>query len=251
MPGPCKYLKSYSFEVCTIMNTMKTLVMMAVALASSFGAIAQQKVHAGVSLGADATMFSLGAEREFNVFSDKFHINPGVRLSIFSGNDLDYITAPAKYTKNDDQVDTLSFATPQSAFANLYVRLGYDITEKLSISFDIDVIGVSSGSEQTDLSFKEGEALQNKTPVYSMPFAIVANPTTLNLLLVGDNDIGSLNSTLNLTYNVTQRLGIDLGVGLVFTEYTINDKIGYDGNDRFRNKSMMGYVGVSYLLGDK
>lgn len=91
---------------------MKKLVMMAVVLASSFGALAQYRVNAGASLGAGAAMFTLGAEREFNVFGDKFHINPGVRLSVFSGNDLDYITALAEYTKNDDQVDTASFATP-------------------------------------------------------------------------------------------------------------------------------------------
>jgi hypothetical protein len=229
---------------------MKTLVMMAVALASSFGAIAQYRVNAGASFGADATMFSLGVEREFNVFSDKFHINPGVRLSIFSGNDLDYITAPAKYTKNDDQVDTLSFATPQSAFANLYVRLGYDITEKLSISFDIDVAGVSFGSEQSYSDFRQGEALSSG-PQNALGHNKKGSPTTLNVLLVGDNDLGSLNSTLSLSYDITKRLGVDLGAGLVFTEYTIATGRGYDGNDRFRNKNMMGYIGVSYLLGGK
>ena len=50
---------------------------------------------------------------------------------------------------------------------------------------------------------------------------------------------------------MTKRLGIDLGAGLVFTEYTTDVGIGYDGNDRFRNKSMMGYLGVSFLLGEK
>lgn len=223
--------------------------MTALVLSSAFGSYAQYRVNGGASVGAGATMFSLGVEREFNVFSDKFHINPGVRLSVFNGSDLEYITAPAKYTVNDDQVDTMTFGTVQNNFANLYVRLGYDITKKLSVSFDIDVVGVSFGSEQTSSQLAAGEALA-AAGGFSANTA-VANPTTLNVLLVGDNDIGSLNSTLGLSYDITSRLGIDAGAGLIFTEYTNDSVLGYDGNDRFRNKNMMGYLGISYLFGDK
>jgi len=232
------------------MNTMKKLVIIALVLSSSLGAMAQYRVNAGASVGKGAAMFSLGIERKFNLFNEKFHINPGVRLNVFSGNDLDYITAPAKYTVNNDQVDTITQYSVQNNFANLYVRLGYDFTEKLSISFDIDIVGVSFGGESDYKSFGPGKASQEKGPVPTNQ-SVISLPTAVNVLLVGDNDLGSLNSTLSVTYNATKRIGIDLGVGLVFTEYTTNDKIGYDGNDRFRNKSIMGYVGVSYLLGDK
>jgi hypothetical protein len=231
-------------------NKMKKLVILTFVLAGSFGASAQYRLNAGASVGPGATMFSLGAEREFNVFSDKFHINPGVRLSVYNGNDLEYITAPAEYTANDDQVDTITQYSVQNNFANLYVRIGYDFTEKLSLSFDIDVVGVSFGGESDYKSFGPGKALQDKGPVPANQ-SVVSSPTALNVLLVGDNDLGSLNSTLSLTYNPTKRIGIDLGAGLVFTEYTTNDKVGYDGNDRFRNKNMMGYLGVSYLFGGK
>lgn len=228
---------------------MKKLLMIAVILASAFGSYAQYRANAGASVGAGATMFSLGVEREYNVFSDKFHINPGVRISVFNGSDLEYITAPAKYTVNDDQVDTMTFGTVQNNFANLYVRLGYDITPKLSVSFDIDVVGVSFGSTQNNNPFSAGEASSANAPVPLS--ATSASPTTLNVLLVGDNDIGSLNSTFNISYDITNRFGLDLGAGLIFTEYTTENSIGYDGNDRFRNKLMMGYLGVSYLFGKK
>ncbi|HAV24747.1 MAG: hypothetical protein ACJAR8_000307 [Bacteroidia bacterium] len=229
---------------------MKNLVMMVVVLASSFGAYAQYRVNGGASLGPGAAMFTLGVEREFNVISDKFHVNPGVRLSVYNGNDLEYITAPAEYTSNDDQVDTMTFGTVQNNFANLYVRLGYDFTERFSLSFDIDIVGVSFGSEQNYSDFRQGAALRAQ-PQTALGHTEKGSPTTFNLLLVGDNDIGSLNSTLNISYDVTKRLGIDLGVGLIFTEYTIVTGRGYDGNDRFRNKNMMGYLGISYLLGGK
>ncbi|MDB9882820.1 hypothetical protein OAD66_06765 [Bacteroidia bacterium] len=42
-------------------------------------------MNTGASIGSGAGMFTIGAEREFKVFSDKFHINPGVRLNVFSG----------------------------------------------------------------------------------------------------------------------------------------------------------------------
>ncbi len=229
---------------------MKKIVMMALVLASSLGAMAQYRVNAGASLGAGAAMFTLGAEREFNVLSNKFHINPGVRISVFNGNNLEYTTAPAKYTVNDDQVDTITQYSVQNNFANLYVRLGYVFTERISLSFDIDVVGISFGGESDYKSFGPGKASQANGPVPANQ-SVISSPTSVNVLLIGDNDLGSLNSTLNLTYNVTQRLGMDLGVGLVFTEYTSEDKIGYDGNDRFRNKNMMGYLGVSYLFGGK
>ncbi len=230
---------------------MKKPLMTALVLVSTFGSYAQYRANAGASIGAGATMFSLGVEREFNVLSDKFHINPGVRLSVFNGEDLDYITAPAKYTVNDDQVDTLTFPSVQNNFANLYVRLGYDITPKLSVSFDIDVVGVSFGSQQSGNDFSAGEALRNSPPHNGVAAEATGDPTAFNLLLVGDNDLGSLNSTLSLSYDITKRLGIDLGAGLVFTEYTTTAPIGYDMNNRFRNKNMMGYLGVSYLFGDK
>jgi len=228
---------------------MKQVVMIALIIGSAFGSYAQYRVNAGASVGSGATMFSLGAEREFNVISKKFYINPGIRLNVFSGNDLEYITAPAKYTVNDDQVDTLTFNSVQNNFANLYVRLGYNITEKLSVSFDIDVVGVSFGSEQNNTQYFPGKASRDLgVPNVS---SVNASPIAVNVLLIGDNNIGSLNSTLSLSYNLTNRFGIDAGAGLVFTEYTTNAAIGYDSNDRFRNKNMMGYIGVSYLFGEK
>lgn len=216
----------------------------------SFFSFSQYEANLGGSIGSGASMFSVGIEREYDIVSKKIHINPGIRFNGFSGKDLDYITAPAEYTVNDDQVDTLGFSNSGVSFANLYVRLGYDFSDKWSVSFDIDVAGITFGSEQKGNKFRPGEALG--TDPLALPVAEAdASPTLVNLLLVGDNDRGSLNSTLGVTYNVTKRLGISAGAGLVFTEYTTDGTIGYDGNDRFRNKNMMGYLGVSYRLGDK
>ncbi len=228
---------------------MKKYLFTLILFSISFTSFSQYRVSVGGSFGSEINMITLGFEREFNVVSKKIHVNPGLRVNVFNGSSLDFITAPAEYTVNDSEVDTLFMPTVQSNFANLYVRLGYDITEKLSVSFDIDLVGVSFGSEQNDNVFKPGEDLQSANTGSSS--SVVANPTQINVLLVGDNDLGSLNSTFMITYNLTKRLGIDAGLTYVFTEYTTDLSIGYDGNDRFRNKSAMGYFGVSYLLGNK
>ena len=228
---------------------MKKYLFTLILFSISFTSFSQYRVSVGGSFGSEINMITLGFEREFNVVSKKIHVNPGLRVNVFNGSSLDFITAPAEYTVNDSEVDTLFMPSVQSNFANLYVRLGYDITEKLSVSFDIDLVGVSFGSEQNDNVFKPGEDLQSANTGSSS--SVVANPTQINALLVGDNDLGSLNSTFMITYNLTKRLGIDAGLTYVFTEYTTDLSIGYDGNDRFRNKSAMGYFGVSYLLGNK
>ncbi len=228
---------------------MKKYLFTLILFSISFTSFSQYRVSVGGSFGSEINMITLGFEREFNVVSKKIHVNPGLRVNVFNGSSLDFITAPAEYTVNDSEVDTLFMPSVQSNFANLYVRLGYDITEKLSVSFDIDLVGVSFGSEQNDNVFKPGEDLQSANTGSSS--SVVANPTQINVLLVGDNDLGSLNSTFMITYNLTKRLGIDAGLTYVFTEYTTDLSIGYDGNDRFRNKSAMGYFGVSYLLGNK
>ncbi|PCJ67459.1 MAG: hypothetical protein COA58_03840 [Bacteroidetes bacterium] len=230
---------------------MKKIILTLLIFGTTLSSFAQYRVNAGASIGADAAMFSIGAEREFNVINEKFHINPGVRLSVYNGSNLDYITAPAKYTVNDNQVDTLRFKTVQDNFANLYVRIGYDVSDKFSVSFDIDVVGVSFGGEQKNNVFSSGTELTANPPTGGIATQSNAKPTSLNVLLVGDNDLGSLNSTLNISYDITKRLGVDLGGGLIFTEYTANSEIGYDANDRFRNKNFMGYLGISYLIGDK
>ncbi len=67
---------------------------------------------------------------------------------------------------------------------NLSINLGYNITSKWYAGFNIDAIGVSFGSS------RQGIYYSNATT------GTVANakPTSLNILLVSDNDRGTINS---------------------------------------------------------
>jgi len=74
-----------------------------------------------------------------------------------------------------------------------------------------------------------------------------AKPTKLNVLLNRYNDIGMLNSELYGTLSVFNKMLVNAGLTFLFTEYTTNNKIEYDfNNDRFRLKSLMGLISISY-----
>jgi hypothetical protein len=74
----------------------------------------------------------------------------------------------------------------------------------------------------------------------------------VNLLLVSDNDIGSLNSEFYARYKFNSRWSAKAGLGFVFTEYTttVNAQTTPSGlqNSRFRNKAAGLMLGVNYSL---
>ena len=51
---------------------MKKIILLAIVLGSGFGASAQYRVNAGASVGAGASMFSLGVERELTCLAISF-----------------------------------------------------------------------------------------------------------------------------------------------------------------------------------
>jgi hypothetical protein len=110
----------------------------------------------------------------------------------------------------------------------------------MDVGFNIDAIGFSFGGEQTGTfrALQSDEAALHNTRQS-------AKPTSVNVLLSSDNDIGSLNSEFFLRYWVKPAWGIKVGYTFLFAEYTTNRELTYD-NDRFRNKAGMFMVGFTY-----
>ncbi len=180
--------------------------------------------------------FYLGAKK-------KILIAPGIRLSYASsGSSQDYTTAPANLTSDEANIDTLAVGGTGIFSPNLAITLGYKFTDRLSFQFDIDLVGVSLGGQQTG-TFRPGKnsANQQMTPTAGNK----ADPTSPNVLLVGDNDLGSLSSAFTLNYRLTDQISIKAGLGYYFTEYTTTNKLGSSSNDRFRFKSLQGAVGAT------
>jgi hypothetical protein len=71
-------------------------------------------------------------------------------------------------------------------------------------------------------------------------------PTAFNVLLISDNDHGTLNSELYAKYYFNEDWGIKIGAQFLFTEYTTDTEVQQfpEPNDRFRNKSLMLAIGV-------
>jgi hypothetical protein len=143
--------------------------------------------------------------------------------------------------------DLASLEEPQSFFVensqanaiNLGLYTDYSITENILVGFNIDVVGFSFGGEKNGI-VQTNELLN---PIV----ADTAKPTSFNLLLVGDNDIGTLNSEFWIGYRIASNVMVRGAFSYLFTEYTTNGQY-QDDNDRFRYKAAQGAVGVSYTF---
>lgn len=182
--------------------------------------------------------FYLGARKKILIAS-------GLRLAYANAQSVDYISAPFEITKDEAKIDTVAFGNTAIISPNLAITLGYRFNKKINFMFDIDLIGVSFGGEQSG-TWRPGKnsSLQQKTPTAGN----IASPTSPNLLLVGDRDRGTLSSAFTLHYNVNDKIGLKLGVGFLFTEYTTDNKLGAANNDRWRAKSFQGVFGATYHL---
>jgi hypothetical protein len=179
----------------------------------------------------------------------RFKIGYGVRFTAQGGKDLYYTTAPAILTSKQtgpqvlfseifyENVDTFYVSKSQNNSLNISINLQYTIKEKFDIGFNIDAVGFSFGGNTTG-KYIAYQSADNGTQQS-------ARPTSYNLLLVSDNDIGMLNSELYFRYWFNQKWAIRAGATFLFTEYTTDKKLRLD-NDRWRNKSLMGLVGITF-----
>jgi hypothetical protein len=206
----------------------------------TFGAIAQSgtSFELGGAIGSSVGSISASGFQNFGIGSKKkFYIGTGVRFTSFFGSNVNFTTAPADLTGDDKNIDTLLAPSPGVNSLNLMVSLGYKVSEKLDVGFNIDAIGVSFGPTGTPSYIRNGKST-----------AASASPTSTNILLVGDNDKGSLNSHLFVRYKLSDHLGVKLAYQFLFNELTTTTKVQTipSANDRFRAKSGMIYVGVNY-----
>jgi hypothetical protein len=179
----------------------------------------------------------------------KFKIGYGLRFTSQAGKNLYYVTAPASITSKQtgpqvlfskiyyENIDSFYVTSAQSNLFNLSINLQYTFKEKLDLGFNIDAVGLSFGNKISGRYYEYQSAGVTEFQA--------AKPTSYNLLLVSDNDIGGLNSELYLRYWFKPKWGIRAGASFLFTEYTTDNKLRLD-NDRWRNKSLMGMIGITY-----
>ncbi len=183
--------------------------------------------------------------------SQKMGIGLGARATSYLGANQYYVTAPAKLTSGGpgpfvifkeniiDNIDSLLVKSPLVTSINLSINIQYQLSNKFSAGFNIDALGFSFGSKKIGnyINGFTGRLTQGK-------------PTTLNLLLTSDNDFGSLNSELFVRYKVNDMWSVKASSVFLFTEYRTDSKVQQlpEPNDRFRNKSLMFGLGITYQI---
>ncbi|MEO7305958.1 MAG: hypothetical protein ABIR78_12780 [Ferruginibacter sp.] len=186
---------------------------------------------------------------------NKIELGLGARFTSYFGSNLYFRTAPAKLTSGktgpsvlfaDDinpNIDSVLFPKAQINSLNLSLNVGYNFSKRFSAGLTIDAIGFSFGKKQTGVYYGNN---------FATGIPVTAKPTGFNLLLISDNDKGSLNSELFARYKWNDSWGVKLGFQFLFAEYTTDSKVqttpGGDMNDRFRKKMAGVAIGVTYNL---
>lgn len=183
--------------------------------------------------------------------NEKVIIGLGTRFTGFVGRSQYFVTAPARLTSDGTgplvifkenitaNMDSFLLKKPGIYALNAMINLGYKLNSTLKLGFNIDLVGVSFGSRRQG-NYINGQ--QSKI--------VNAKVTPFNVLLISDNDQGSLNSELYGDYTISDRWLLRAGFQFLFTEYTTASKVQLqpEPNDRFRKKSLMFMVGIGFLL---
>jgi hypothetical protein len=216
------------------------------------GSLLEASVFAGSGGGGAVSWVRLHG---FGSGKQRFKIGYGVRLSTYFGSTQNYITAPARLTSGKESIvalftenipanlDTVSFTKSQVNLLNAAIYLNYTppiLKDRLDVGMNIDALGFSFGGSQGGTYISNGKNA-----------AVNAKPTGFNLLLISDSDRGSLNSEWFVRYWLSEKWAVKLGYEFLFTEYTTDKKVQTVGdlqNDRFRNKSSLFLLGVTWSL---
>ncbi len=183
--------------------------------------------------------------------NQKLGIGLGGRFTSYLAANQYYVTAPAQLTSGSTSpliffkdniaknIDTFLVKSPQVNSINMSTNIDYRLTKKFTIGFNIDAIGFSFGGS------RNGNYING-----SVSKMTGAKPTAFNILLVSDNDRGSLNSEFYGNYFLNEQWAVKVGAQFLFTEYTTATKVQQfpGANDRFRNKSLLFCIGIRYKI---
>ena len=226
---------------------------------SAYHADAQDERRASTSavdlmlgIGSGQTNASLSYQYAWKFGKNKkLEMGAGMRFNSFFSSDKYFVTAPAKIVKGEAgpgalfkevipaNMDSVKFPSAQVNSLNVLLSIGYSFSARFRAGFNIDVIGFSFGGSQNG-TYINGTATQ----------PVTASPSGFNLLLVGENDLGSLNSEFFVTYAVNEKWSGKLGVQHIFMEYTTDTNVQQlpEANDRFRITPTVVCVGVVYRI---
>ncbi|MBL7866104.1 MAG: hypothetical protein JNK10_14585 [Cyclobacteriaceae bacterium] len=227
-------------------------------LLTTFPSVAQDQsttsVFMDLTAGIGASERSASASYQFAWKFGKhqrLELGTGARMNALFSNNAYYVTAPAKLVKGESgpaalfndkipaNMDSVHFPSGRIGALNILLSIGYRFSDRWRAGFNIDVIGFSFGRDQLG-TYINGSFSQQ----------VMASPSGFNLLLVGENDLGSLNSEFFAAYRIKNKLWVKAGIQHIFMEYTTSTKAQQlpEPNDRFRITPTIFCFGVIYAM---
>ena len=189
------------------------------------------------------------------MFYQRVRVQLGVRASgnFFTGSSS-FVTAPASLRRGQESLpslfaslkeqnlDTLTVTSASIGSINLYAGIQAVVYKKLYAGFNLDFAGVGFGRAANATFASNGVAQTNQ------PLTVAHG----NILLIGDSDIGQLNSSFYLGYQAKPNVAFQLGFNHLFSEVRTSateQAVGNVTNRRFRNISNAITAGVAITFG--
>lgn len=185
-----------------------------------------------------------------------FQVGWGVRGSHLKTNTLDYTTAPSELTRGKSglainapiimkNIDTLQLKTSITSF-NFNLGFQLSLFNRLDLGANADILGFALGTRRS--GFYLGSSGFNKVDSLNLHQTYQqARPTGLAIQFPQDHVKGTLNSELFARLRITERVAVKVSYLLAVSEYKTNN-ILIDDNRRFRLRSKMLYVGLSFPI---
>jgi len=174
--------------------------------------------------------------------------------TFYNQNSTDYYTAPARFSRGEAGLGSLSRAVipanldtltmPRTTLTSgnfglrVQVRLG---PVELGASADILGIGVGRGRYGLYRASQSADSLNlHRSDQY-------AQPQRLNMRLLGDNNRGFLTTEMYARLNFHRRVAAKIGYQWLTAEYRTTNKL-VDDNRRFRHRYAMPYVALTFPI---
>ncbi|GAA4403299.1 hypothetical protein GCM10023187_19230 [Nibrella viscosa] len=232
---------------------------------------AQSLVSSRIAAGADAQVaFGKGTIAPSVSYFQLLNVGPKNQFSVgwtarfgtFYGNNLDYITAPARLTRGktglyalnapliEANIDTMQFGRATLTSLNFGLRAQVNIGI-VQIGGSADIFGLAFSSNRRGLYRSSTGRFVRQTSLATDTLSlqgasVAAVAPRFNARLLGDNNGGTLATEVFVRVTISQRVSAKVGYQWMITEmkaYTLNIS---DNNDRFRNRMGMPYIGLTF-----
>jgi hypothetical protein len=230
---------------------VKKLLAMSLGLIS-MNSFAIDQFSVNTAAGANEQQVSADVSRLWNISGTKLFLGTGIRGTSQWSSGQTFKTAPANLTTGSEgpqvllapdkkkNIDELTLKNTQVTSLNLAFYILYQYSEKWGFGTNIDVVGGSFG--------KTAHGHYNpRSDDGSYPSNVTARPAGFNLLLISDNDFGSLNSEFFIKRRLDEVWSLKFGANFAFSEYKTSKTLR-NGNDRFRHKSLLPTLGLSRVF---